>query len=75
MLTEWEIPTDTEHAEERRRILVAEIQEIQTQLGDRNRERNQDYWRWRQNSKWALTKRLQELRLVKQWIRKNRPTV
>lgn len=75
MLTEWEIPTDTEHAEERRRILVAEIQEIQTQLGDRNRERNQDYWRWRQNSKWALTKRLQELRLVKDWLRKNRPTV
>lgn len=75
MLTEWEIPTDAEHAEERRRILVAEIQEIQTQLGDRNRERNQDYWRWRQNSKWALTKRLQELRLVKDWLRKNRPTV
>jgi hypothetical protein len=75
MLTEWEIPTDPEHAEERRRILVAEIQEIQTQLGDRNRERNQEYWRWRQNSKWAMTKRLQELRLVKDWLRENRPTV
>ena len=75
MLTEWEIPTDVEHAEERRRILVAEIQEIQTQLGDRNRERNQEYWRWRQNSKWAMTKRLQELRLVKGWLRQNGPSV
>lgn len=71
MITEIEEPQSLLDAYERKRILVAEIEEIQAQLGDRARRLKSDYetfYTWRQQAKWALTVRLQELRLIKKWI-------
>lgn len=77
MLTEWDIPNTLTEAKERKRLLIAEVEEIQAQLGDRVRKANApfdnfDAWlgysTWRQKALWALTNRLEELRLVKQWI-------
>jgi hypothetical protein len=76
LLTEWTVPESLEDAHEKVRCLVAEIEEIQAQLGDRLRRSItpfDDFWRWRQSAKWAWTNRLEELRLVKQWIREQQP--
>lgn len=69
---DWDVPTSMEEARDRRLSLIAEVQEIQNQLGDRvkkAREKPEVYWKWRQSAKWALTNALQELRLVKRWIK------
>lgn len=78
MLTDWKIPATLDEAYDRKRILVAEVEEIDTQLSDHaKRIAAQDtdgraaFHAWRQKAKWARTNRLQELRLVKDWIRKN----
>lgn len=74
MLTEWKIPTSIEGAEERRRVLVAEIQEIQAQFGNQARKKNtnpEEFNEWRYKAVWAMTNRLEELRLVKQWVKQN----
>jgi hypothetical protein len=63
----------------RRRILIAEVQEIQVQLSDkvrrlkavewnRSRESRESYYRWQQSAQIALVNKLQELRYVKDWI-------
>lgn len=68
---EWEEPENLEAAVELKRVVIGEIEEIQAQLGDRVRQHNSEfetYYKWRQGAKWALTSRLQELRLVKKWI-------
>jgi hypothetical protein len=72
LLTDWKIPDSIEDAEERKRILVAEVQEIQAQFSNRNRKRESDleaFFDWRYKAIWAMTTRLEELRLVKQWLK------
>ena len=71
MITEWTPPDNLDAAHVQRRVLVAEIQEIQNQLGDRERraELSQEEWlTWRKRAIWALTNRLQVLRQLKDWI-------
>lgn len=65
-------------AEERRQQLTLEIQGIQAQLGDRQRTDDQgrrlssnEYWAWKKRAQHALNQKLDELRLVKSWIREN----
>lgn len=76
-------PDSIHDAYERRRILVGEIEEIQAQLGDKSKKSDAFYedwdaWRayhvWRKGALWALTSRLQELRILKKWIIENRHT-
>lgn len=66
-------PESLADAENRRIILIAEIQEIQTQLGnplaELDHESSASFHEWRQRTKWALTLRLQELRFLKQWMK------
>jgi phosphoribosylaminoimidazole carboxylase (NCAIR synthetase) len=69
MLTDWAEPHDLPEALDRRRVITAEIEEIQAQLGDKTKEQDAE---WRKKAIWALTNRLQELRLVKAWVRENR---
>jgi hypothetical protein len=75
MMTEWHIPTSMREARERKRIITAEIEEIEAQLGDPLKRK--DYFSeiafmsWRKGAVWAHTNRLQELRLLKQWIREH----
>lgn len=72
---DWDPPDSYGDALERYRVLVAEIQEIQAQLGDKRRKRHTSqaaFAEWRYKSTWALTLRLEELRLVKKWIREQR---
>ena len=75
-------PTSIEDAEERRCELIINIQEIQTQLGDKQRTDEQgarldkrDYWEWKSKAQFALNKRLSALRLLKAWIHKNRQDI
>lgn len=77
---DWEEPESIDEAEDRQRTLIAEIQDIQIQFGDPRKKRrgfeNEDeYWAWRQSAKVALARREQELRLVKLWIKRNRPSI
>lgn len=60
-------------------MLTAEIQEIQEQLGDKQRTdelgrrlTSREYWTWRKRATHALNQKLDELRTVKNWIRDNR---
>lgn len=68
-------PLDWNDAEERRLLLIAQIEDIDTQFGDPLKRISfpsvEDYWKWRGKAKWARTVRLQELRLVKAWIRED----
>lgn len=68
-----------ETAERVHQELIEDVQNIQTQLGDRRRTDEhgdrlgiKDYWAWRRRAQQALTKRLAELRAVKAWIREHR---
>ena len=69
MLQHWDEPLEIEEALIRQRILIAEIQEIECQLGDPRKQdvfaTENEYLGWRQSAKWAKTNKLQELRLVK----------
>lgn len=74
MLTDWTPPESFEEALERRRALRAEIEEINAQLGDKLKRTKSEmtwdeYQRWRTAAIWASTNRLQELRLINDWIR------
>jgi len=64
-----------EEAEEKKLTLISEIREIETQLGnplkENEYEKEDDFLRWRQNAKWALTLRLEQLRFVKLWIKEH----
>lgn len=69
-------PNDLEDAENRRLDLVAEIQTISAQLGDRDRrslagERmsSAEYWEWRRRAISALHAKEAALRRLKAWIR------
>lgn len=66
-------PKSLAEAEDRELKLIAEIQEIQAQLGNPltvvEYENEADFHEWRRRTKWAQTLRLQELRILKLWIR------
>ena len=72
-------PTSLADADEQRRRLTTEVQELQAQLGDRQRSDNagrrlgtQEYWSWKRQARDLLTQKLTDLREVKDWIRDNR---
>jgi hypothetical protein len=72
---DWTAPTDLKSAHNAVRILRAQIEEADAQLGDRVRRQDTEYrvyYKWRQQVKWFRSKRLQELRLTKQWIKDHR---
>lgn len=78
MLTEYDIPRTLEEANERKRVIIAQVQDIETQLGDNSKKKSmgaEEFTIWRQKAKWARNNRLQELRLVKKWIEQNRDRV
>jgi hypothetical protein len=73
------LPESLEEAEALRQELTLDVQSIQAQLGDRqrtdengNRLSASDYWAWKRKANNALNQRLDELRMVKQWIRDRR---
>jgi hypothetical protein len=62
-------------ARERRRTLVGEIEDIETQLGDHRKKvaMERDEWEnWYQSAKWARVNRLQQLRELKDWMHDQR---
>ena len=78
---DWTPPTSMAAAKARMRELIGEIQDIEAQLGDPGHPKHplqsddpDAFWDWRRGAKWARTRRLQDLRLVKDWIRDNRET-
>jgi hypothetical protein len=67
-------PQSMEQAEERKRLLIKETEEIDAQLGDpfqKDKKAKQPggYDGWRNTAIRAKLYRLQELRLLKQWIK------
>ena len=69
---EFPIPDTLEAAEELRLELLAEIQTIQAQLGDKARTdsngrrlSSKDYWTWRRQAQHALTQKHAHLRALK----------
>jgi hypothetical protein len=71
---DWKPPVSLADAEDRLRECRAAVQEIQSQLGKPGKRRQKQklspelYSDWEYRTKWALTNRLQDLRLLKQWI-------
>lgn len=75
-------PADLEEADQRRRDLTLDIQSIQQQLGDKqrtdengNRLSQKCYWAWRKKAQFVLNQKLDELRFIKAWLKKNRPSL
>lgn len=68
-------PTTRAEAEERRRASIERVQDIQTQLGNRNREvdgvrlNDRDYWAWRAKATFALKCENVELRNLNAWLK------
>lgn len=72
---EWSEPDSMDDALARQRILIAQIEDIETQLGDPRRKQSltkEEWQSWRQSAKWARVTRLQEKRLLKAWIYEHR---
>lgn len=71
-------PTTLDEAKTEANRLLLEIEDIQCQLGDRNRIQNgqrlayADYWGWRQKAVYARQKKLEVYRQLKAWIRVRR---
>lgn len=68
-----------EDAERVHQEFIEDVQNIQAQLGDKqrtdehgNRLNAKAYWAWRKSAQHALAKKLTELRAVKAWIREHR---
>lgn len=73
-------PESLQEAELQRQSLTLEIQDIQAQLGDKQRTNAQgrrlsaqEYWTWNRQAQHALTRKLNQLREVKAWLRAQRP--
>jgi len=73
---EFSLPTCIEDAESRRAQLTRDVQEIQAQLGDKQRTDSDgrrltsaQYWDWKKRAQHRLNQKLAELRAIKQWIR------
>lgn len=69
-------PQSEEEARERLFELKRTIRVIETQLNDPLKEDSFEtddlFLTWRQNTKWALTAKLQEYWSIREWLRKNR---
>jgi len=74
----WVEPRSLEEAIERRDQVLSELQDIQDQLGERNRiagaqpTSDDEYWAWRGKAKVALKYKLAEYRRLKAWVQLNR---
>jgi hypothetical protein len=74
----WAEPRSLEDAIQRRDHVLSEVQDIQDQLGDRNRlavgrcMADDEYWEWRGKAKTALKYKLTEYRRLKAWVQLNR---
>jgi len=73
-------PRTLADAEEQRLQITLEIQGLQAQLGDRQRSDEagrrlspREYWNWKGLAQQELNQKLDELRIVKAWIRDHRP--
>jgi hypothetical protein len=79
MITEFEEPKDLQEAYDRKRQLVAQVEDIQSQLSNQRTKKQtmspDEFRRWRGSAIWAHTNRKQELRWIKQWIRENESQV
>jgi hypothetical protein len=68
-------PATMDEAHRRRLDLIATAQEIQAQLGDRNRlvdgarMRDHEWWKWRFSAIAALRHKSDELRRINSWIK------
>lgn len=78
-LPDFAQPETLDEAEERRRELTFDVQNIQSQLGDKNRtDKNgkplssKQYWAWKKKAQHMLNLKLDELRFIKKWIQKHR---
>jgi hypothetical protein len=72
MIQDWTEPNDIDDAMDRRFKLIAECEEIDAQLTDQTKkgEMGKDAWAvWRTKAIWAKLHRIQDLRLVNDWIR------
>jgi len=76
MTTSEEHYQTTEEAEAFRQELTLEVQNIQAQLGDKQRTDDDgrrltsaEYWTWKKKAQHALNQKLAELREVKKWMR------
>lgn len=76
MLDDKDTPTSVEEAEARREALTLQVQDLQAQLGDKQktdqhgrRMSSKNYWAWRSDAQQTLNAKLGELRAVKAWLR------
>ena len=74
-----ELPVDIEAAEVLLRDLQAEVTDIQSQLGNRDRRHPDgsrytsiEYWNWRGRASYALSRKYADLREIKAHVRKLR---
>lgn len=75
----WQAPASLEDAEHLQAEIMSEIQMIQAQLSDRDRTDEHGrrvtgiaYFQWRKKATFALAKKLDEYRRLKQWIKERR---
>jgi len=75
----FEEPTSPEEADSRRAELTSDVQDIQAQLGDKQRQgddgsrlSSREYWTWKKRAQHALNQKLEELRAIKLWIKEHR---
>jgi hypothetical protein len=71
VIQDWIPPIDSDDGFGRRRTLIAEIEEIDAQLRDKDKRKDMGedaWWRWRKKAIWAKTHRSQDLRLTKEWL-------
>jgi len=76
MLDDKDTPTSVEEAEARREALALQVQDLQAQLGDKQktdqhgrRMSSKDYWAWRADAQQTLNAKLGEIRAIKAWLR------
>lgn len=73
----WQPPVSLAEAMKRKIDLGADIQNIQEQLGDRDRHvegrrmTEMEYWQWHRKAKTALLAKLAEFRDLKKYIQEN----
>lgn len=78
MPTTYVDPQSVDEAHDRLLELRIAIRGIETQLNDPLREDvfsdEDEFLKWRQNTKWALTLKLQEYWRIQDWLRRNKNT-
>jgi hypothetical protein len=76
MLDDKDTYISVEQAEKRRESLASQVQDLQAQLGDKQktdqhgrRMSSKDYWAWRQAAQQSINAKLSEIRAIKAWLR------